>query len=59
MEDEGKAKKGGLGAALNRKLKKWQLLAMLVRIIRKEGILGAFKGFSASMINCFSMRECL
>lgn len=31
---------------------------MLVRIVRTEGISGAFKGFSASMINTFSMREC-
>lgn len=30
---------------------------MVVRIIRSEGISGAFKGFSASMINTFSMRE--
>jgi len=40
-----------------RKLKRWQMLAMLIRIVRTEGISGAFKGFSASMINTFSMRE--
>jgi hypothetical protein len=30
---------------------------MLIRIVRTEGLSGAFKGFSASMINTFSMRE--
>jgi hypothetical protein len=41
---------------LLRKLKKWDMLAMLVRIIRTEGVMGAFKGFSANMINTFSQR---
>ena len=39
------------------KLRKWEMLAMLVRIIRTEGVMGAFKGFSANMINTFSQRE--
>lgn len=30
---------------------------MLVRIIRTEGVTGAFKGFSANMINTFSQRK--
>lgn len=47
----------GLVRLVVRKLKRWQMLAMLVRIVRTEGIAGAFKGFSASMINTFSMRE--
>lgn len=34
------------------------MLNMLIRIIRTEGVAGAFKGFSANMINSFSMREC-
>lgn len=42
---------------LLRKLRKWEMLAMLVRIIRTEGVTGAFKGFSANMINTFSQRK--
>lgn len=30
---------------------------MLIRIIKSEGISGAFKGFTANMLNTFSMRE--
>ena len=46
----------GLVRALLGKLKRWQMLNMLVRIIRTEGVAGAFKGFSANMINTFSMQ---
>jgi adenine nucleotide transporter 17 len=41
------------------RLKRWKMLEMLVRILKTEGLAGAFKGFSANMINTFSMRECL
>lgn len=58
-EDEKAARKSGLKAALRRRLRKWQLISMVIRIVKTEGIAGAFKGFSASMINCFSMRECI
>lgn len=34
------------------------MLSMLVRIIRTEGISGAFKGFGANMVNSFSQRKC-
>lgn len=41
---------------LLKRLKRWEMLAMLVRIIRTEGVFGAFKGFSANMINTFSQQ---
>jgi hypothetical protein len=41
---------------LARRLRRWQMLNTLLRILREEGISGAFKGFSANMINTFSMR---
>ncbi|BEI91645.1 uncharacterized protein CcaverHIS019_0404650 [Cutaneotrichosporon cavernicola] len=55
-EDEKAASGPGLKAWIRRRLRKWQLINMLCRIIKREGISGAFKGFSASMINCFSMQ---
>ncbi|GMK59380.1 hypothetical protein CspeluHIS016_0703950 [Cutaneotrichosporon spelunceum] len=55
-EDENAASRPGVKAWLRRRLRKWQLINMLFRIIKREGISGAFKGFSASMINCFSMQ---
>jgi hypothetical protein len=33
------------------------MLSLLIRILRTEGVSGAFKGFSANMINTFSQRE--
>jgi len=42
---------------LARRLRRWQMLSLLIRIMRTEGLTGAFKGFSANMINTFSMRE--
>lgn len=44
--------------ALANKTKKMAMLAMLIRILRTEGLAGTFRGFAASMINTFSMREC-
>ncbi|CAK9786908.1 mitochondrial carrier [Cutaneotrichosporon oleaginosum] len=55
-EDEKAARKAGMSAFLRRRIRKWQLINMVLRIIKSEGISGAFKGFSASMINCFSMQ---
>lgn len=40
----------------SRRARRWQLLDMLIRIIRTEGLSGTFKGFAANMINTFSMR---
>jgi hypothetical protein len=50
--------KGVLRALLGR-LKRWEMLQMLLRIIKTEGLAGVFKGFSANMINTFSQRESL
>lgn len=33
------------------------MLSLLIQILRTEGILGAFKGFSANMLNTFSQRQ--
>lgn len=33
------------------------MLSLLVRILKTEGLTGAFKGFGANMINTFSMRQ--
>ncbi|RSH79820.1 ADP/ATP carrier protein [Apiotrichum porosum] len=46
----------GLVGKLARSIKRNQMLAMLIRIVRTEGVTGVFKGFSASMINTFSMQ---
>lgn len=43
--------------AILRRLRKWQMLSMLIRILRTEGLTGAFKGFTANMLNTFSMRK--
>lgn len=43
--------------ALLHRLRRWQMLSLLIRILKTEGLGGAFKGFSASMINTFSTRE--
>ncbi|TXT04888.1 hypothetical protein VHUM_03971 [Vanrija humicola] len=53
---EAKEHKGGVKGAIKRRLRSFKMLNMLVRIIRTEGIAGAFKGFSANMINSFSMQ---
>ncbi|GFZ47855.1 hypothetical protein JCM24511_05602 [Saitozyma sp. JCM 24511] len=45
-----------LPRALLRRLRKWQMLSLLIRILRTEGVSGAFKGFSANMINTFSQQ---
>ena len=42
-----------------RRLKRWKMLAMLLRIIKTEGVSGAFKGFPASMLQTFSQRKLL
>jgi adenine nucleotide transporter 17 len=47
---------GSLHAKLLRRLKRWEMLQMLLRIIKSEGFAGVFKGFSANMINTFSQR---
>jgi adenine nucleotide transporter 17 len=44
---------------LLRRLKRWEMLQMLLRIIKAEGLSGVFKGFSANMINTFSQRMSL
>ena len=41
---------------LLRRLRRWQMLSLLLQIVQTEGVAGAFKGFSASMINTFSTR---
>lgn len=43
-------------AKLLRRLKRWEMLQMLMRIVKSEGFAGVFKGFSANMINTFSQR---
>jgi hypothetical protein len=46
-----------LHARLLRRLRRWEMLQMLLRIVKTEGLAGVFKGFSANMINTFSQRE--
>ncbi|KAK6903555.1 hypothetical protein I203_107060 [Kwoniella mangroviensis CBS 8507] len=41
---------------VNKKLKSWGMLMMLLRILKEEGISGAFHGFGASMIGTFSQQ---
>jgi solute carrier family 25 (peroxisomal adenine nucleotide transporter), member 17 len=43
---KGKGKAGSLSVS-----------ALLVKILKEEGISGYYKGFGASMLNTFSMRE--
>ncbi|WWC59634.1 uncharacterized protein I303_102193 [Kwoniella dejecticola CBS 10117] len=38
------------------KIKRWDMLMMLLKILKKEGISGAFHGFGASMIGTFSQQ---
>jgi adenine nucleotide transporter 17 len=33
------------------------MIGVLLRIYKKEGILGLYRGFGATMLNTFSMRE--
>ena len=47
---------GSVHAKLLRRLKRWEMLQMLLRIVKSEGFAGVFKGFSANMINTFSQR---
>jgi len=47
---------GSVHAKLLRRLKRWEMLQMLMRIVKSEGFAGVFKGFSANMINTFSQR---
>jgi len=47
---------GSVHAKLLRRLKRWEMLQMLLRIVKTEGFAGVFKGFSANMINTFSQR---
>lgn len=35
------------------------IIKLLVKILNEEGVSGFFKGFGASMLNTFSMREYL
>nr|XP_018265304.1 uncharacterized protein I303_01667 [Kwoniella dejecticola CBS 10117]OBR87462.1 hypothetical protein I303_01667 [Kwoniella dejecticola CBS 10117] len=37
-------------------IKRWDMLMMLLKILKKEGISGAFHGFGASMIGTFSQQ---
>lgn len=37
---------------------RFKMLHLLLRIIKREGVLALFKGFAANMINTFSMRTC-
>ncbi|RXK40905.1 hypothetical protein M231_01753 [Tremella mesenterica] len=46
----------GVIRRLSKRLKRWQLLQMLIQVIGTEGIGGVFKGFSANMINTFSQQ---
>ncbi|WWC86737.1 uncharacterized protein L201_001615 [Kwoniella dendrophila CBS 6074] len=41
---------------LKARLKKWGMLMLLMRILRTEGLSGAFHGFGASMIGTFSQQ---
>ncbi|WVQ81800.1 hypothetical protein IAT38_003927 [Cryptococcus sp. DSM 104549] len=41
---------------LGKRLSRWGMLTMLLRILHTEGITGAFHGFSASMIGTFSQQ---
>ncbi|WVR04752.1 hypothetical protein IAU60_001763 [Kwoniella sp. DSM 27419] len=56
----GKAKGNPHVAALKHytaaRLKRWGMLMMLVKILRHEGLAGAFRGFGASMIGTFSQQ---
>jgi adenine nucleotide transporter 17 len=52
-------KGGSLHARLARRMKRWEMLQMLLRIVKTEGFAGVFKGFSANMINTFSQRSSL
>ena len=45
-------------ANLKGKGKDLSMLSVLVRIFRKEGIFGFYRGFWATMLNTFSMRTC-
>ncbi|CAD6568663.1 MAG: ADP/ATP carrier protein [Tremellales sp. Tagirdzhanova-0007] len=45
-----------LPRTLLRRIRQWPMLSLLLRILRTEGIAGAFKGFTASMISTFSMQ---
>lgn len=40
-----------------RRIKHWGTLALLLRILKTEGLPGAFHGFGASMLGTFSQRE--
>ena len=33
------------------------MLTLLIKIVKTEGLAGVFKGYTANMINTFSMRE--
>ena len=46
----------GVPRSLLSRLRRWEMLNMLLRIIKTEGLAGVFKGFSANMINTFSQR---
>lgn len=41
---------------LGKKLQRWGMLTMLLRIVHTEGISGVFHGYGASMIGTFSQR---
>nr|XP_019046982.1 adenine nucleotide transporter [Kwoniella bestiolae CBS 10118]OCF25912.1 adenine nucleotide transporter [Kwoniella bestiolae CBS 10118] len=41
---------------VNKKIKSWGMLMMLLRILKEDGIAGAFHGFGASMIGTFSQQ---
>ena len=40
-----------------KRVRRLQLVAMLLRIVKSEGIAGVFKGFTANMLNTFSQRK--
>lgn len=42
---------------LGKKLQRWGMLTMLLRIVHTEGISGVFHGYGASMIGTFSQRR--
>lgn len=42
---------------LGKKLQRWGMLTMLIRIVHMEGISGVFHGYGATMIGTFSQRR--
>lgn len=59
QDEESTVDGGGLeGKKLMPKKSRQGILQLLLKIWKREGVSGFFKGFTANMINTFSMREC-